>query len=153
MKSTKVASTAFFLVIFLLTLAACGGAKTATPDPNAAQPSNPGGTGEALTLTGNVQNGEKVFAANCVQCHGDQGKGGVPNEGAAEDVPGLNPIDETMENNDPKVFAANIDVFVEHGSTPEGSSPSKIMMAFGDSKLLKPQEIADVIAYVISLNK
>ncbi|HEX9018228.1 MAG TPA: hypothetical protein VF806_03525, partial [Anaerolineaceae bacterium] len=59
-------------------------------------------------------------------------------------------------NTDAKVFAQNIDLFVEHGSTPEakqGATPAQSMVAFGDNKTLAPQEIADVIAYVISLNK
>jgi mono/diheme cytochrome c family protein len=142
------------LLIFTL-LAACSGASaTSTPDPNAAQPSNTGGPGKALTLTGDVKNGEKVFADKCAECHGDQGKGGIANEGSDDGtIPELNPIDETIVNKDPKVFAANLDVFIEHGSTPEGSSPTRVMLPFGDTQILQPQEIADVIAYVISLNK
>jgi mono/diheme cytochrome c family protein len=58
-----------------------------------------------------------------------------------------------MVNADPKVFATNIDLFIEHGSTPEGDNPAKTMKALGDEKKLTPQQIADVIAYVISLNK
>src|SRR5512138_112968 len=96
---------AVVLLLFSL-LAACGGSSAAaTPDPKAAKPSNPGGTGKALTLTGNVQNGEKIFANNCASCHGDQGKGGIENAGSEDGtVPPLNPIDETMENKDAKVF-------------------------------------------------
>jgi mono/diheme cytochrome c family protein len=140
-------------IVVLTWLAACGSAAV-TPDPNAAKPSNPGGTGKALTLTGNAQNGAKVFADNCAQCHGDQGKGGVVNEGSKDGtIPALNPIDETLKNKDPKVFAANIDLFIEHGSTPEGNQPTRIMMPFGDGGMLEPQQIADVIAYVISLNQ
>jgi mono/diheme cytochrome c family protein len=134
-------------------LAACAQA-TATPDPNSAKPSNEGGTGKALTLTGNATNGQAVFQAHCQECHGPEGKGGVANEGSTDgEVPALNPIDSTMVNADAKVFAANIDLFVEHGSKPEGDSPSKTMVGFGDTGVLQPQEIADVIAYVISLNK
>ncbi len=35
---------------------------------------------------------------------------------------------------------------------PEGDSPKEKMAAWGDDKKLTPQQIADVIAYVISLN-
>ena len=42
---------------------------------------------------------------------------------------------------------------MEHGSTPEGSNPILTMPAWGDKMLLTPQQIADVIAYMISLNK
>ena len=54
---------------------------------------------------------------------------------------------------DLKTFATNLDLFLEHGSTPEGTNPTFSMPAWGDKKLLTPQQIADVIAYVISLNK
>ena len=56
-------------------------------------------------------------------------------------------------NPDPKLFAMNVDLFVEHGSTPAGPNPTFSMIAWGDKKLLTAQQIADVIAYVMSLNK
>jgi mono/diheme cytochrome c family protein len=68
-------------------------------------------------------------------------------------VPALNPIDPTIANPDPKKFAANIDVFIEHGLVPSGSSPLLQMPPFGDRKLLTDQQMADLIAYIISLNK
>jgi mono/diheme cytochrome c family protein len=68
-------------------------------------------------------------------------------------VPALNPIDMTLENKDPKVFAYNLDLFIQHGSTPGGDKPALTMLAWGDQKKLTDQQIADVIAYVISLNQ
>ena len=41
---------------------------------------------------------------------------------------------------------------IEHGAKPAGSNPERSMPAFGDRKMLTPQQIADVIAYIISLN-
>ncbi len=118
-----------------------------------ARPSNPGGPGLALDLVGDPQRGAQVFV-NCVPCHGNQGKGGVVNAGSSDGtVPSLNPIDPTIANKDPHVFAYNVDLFVEHGSTPDGSNPALKMPAWGDSKALTPQQIADVIAYVMSLNQ
>lgn len=64
----------------------------------------------------------------------------------------LNPIDSTLINADPKVSAANVDLFIEHGSVPSGDSPQIAMPACGDGKLLTGQQLADIIAYVISLN-
>jgi mono/diheme cytochrome c family protein len=127
---------------------------TSEPIPaDIARPSNPGGAGEAITLTGDTTAGATVFTDNCVVCHGDNGKGGVGNPGSVEDIPELNPIDETLKSPDPLVYAYNLDLFMEHGSTPEGTGPTFTMPAWGDNKELTPQQIADVIAYVISINK
>jgi mono/diheme cytochrome c family protein len=119
-----------------------------------ARPSNPGGPGPAIDLQGNIENGKKIFVANCQICHGEEGKGGYPNPGTTDEtVPPLNPIDETLVNPDYKIFATNVDLFLEHGSVPEGAEPTRNMPAWGDRGALAPQEIADVIAYIISLNK
>jgi mono/diheme cytochrome c family protein len=143
-----------FLGLLLFALTACAAPSTPTAaTEEVARPSNPGGPGPALDLQGDPQRGAQVFV-NCVPCHGEQGKGGVKNPGSADGtVPSLNPIDATMTDKDPKVFAYNIDLFVEHGSTPDGPNPSLKMVAWGDTKGLTPQQIADVIAYVMGLNK
>jgi mono/diheme cytochrome c family protein len=132
-----------------------------TPTPNEpepteeiARPSNPGGPGPAMNLTGDVSSGQQIFVSNCEICHGAAGKGGNPNPGSSDGtIPALNPIDPTLKSADDKEFAANLDLFIEHGSTPEGTNPTFSMIAWGDKNLLAPQQIADVIAYVISLNK
>jgi cytochrome c len=137
-------------VVILLLLAACTG--VATPDPNAPKPSKPGGTGEALKLKGSPGSGEAVFASKCEECHGEAGRGGITDTGAETgEVPVLNPIAASLYNSDARVFAANLDLFIEHGSVPKGA-PNRIMLAYGDYGLLTPQQIADVIAYIISLN-
>jgi mono/diheme cytochrome c family protein len=123
------------------------------PTPVPAQPSNGGGLGAAASLTGDPAQGQIVFGQYCAACHGPEGVQGVPNPGSDDgSVPPLNPIDSTLVNADSKVFAANLDLFLEHGSTPEGDSPMIVMPSFGDSKLLSDQQIADAIAYVMSLN-
>ena len=150
------------LLICSMALAACSsgnsGSEKADESGEAAKPSNGGGPGQAVSLTGDATKGAQIFTDNCVVCHGDQGKGGVQNPGSKDGtVPPLNPIDTSMVNADYKTFATNIDLFLEHGSTPEaaksGDVPALAMKPFGDQKLLTPQQIADVIAYVISLNK
>ena len=94
-----------------------------------------------------------VFEANCVKCHAEEGKGGIANPGADDGTgPPLNLIDETLVSRDYKSFATNLDLFLEHRSTPAGASPVFTMPDWGDSKKLTPQRIADVIAYIISLN-
>ena len=117
-------------------------------------PSNPGGPGEAVNLTGDVKAGEQIYLDKCKKCHGSEGKGGVKNEGSEDrTVPALNPLDEEFIDKDPKVMATRIDLYLEHGSDPEGTNPDKYMPAYGADKKLTPQQIADVIAYVMSLNK
>ena len=126
----------------------------AASSPEIARPSNPGGPGPALGLTGDATAGKAVFVASCVKCHAAEGKGGVANPGSNDGtVPPLNPIDSTLASSDTKTFAYNLDLFIEHGSTPSGASPILTMPNWGDSGKLQPQQIADVIAYVISLNK
>ncbi len=128
-------------------------AVTTESSEDIARPSNPGEAGAAVQLTGDPQNGAQLFVANCQKCHGPNGTDNVPNPGSDDGtVPPLNPIDETLISADPHTYAYNLDLFIEHGSTPEGSNPEKKMPAFGDEGMLAPQEIADLIAYVISLN-
>jgi len=149
-------------VQFLATFTPTPGAEASTPGAVAggptevaiARPSNPGGPGPAVDLTGDADSGKQIFVANCQLCHAAEGKGGNPNPGSADGtIPALNPIDETLISVDAKTYATNLDLFLEHGSTPAGPSPTFSMPPWGDSSALTPQQIADVIAYVISLNK
>jgi len=118
------------------------------------QPSNPGAPGNAINLNGDQNEGATLFASNCVSCHGLQGKGGVDNPGSTdEEVPPLNPIDPLLKDPDQKVFATNLDLFIQHGSVPAGPGPLRTMPAWGDRNALTQQQIADVIAYIINLNK
>ena len=131
--------------------AAPGPTPAGTPEP--ARPSGQGGPGPAVSLTGDPKRGVAYFGQYCGYCHGPQGVMGVPNPDSDDGVvPALNPIDETLMNADPKVYAENIDIFIEHGSIPAGANPDIKMPAFGDLKLLDSQKIADLIAYVMSLN-
>ncbi len=153
MKTFRASQLVVTLTLVFTFLAACGSSAT-TPDPNAPKPSKPGGTGKALTLTGNIESGKQLFSGTCAQCHGDEGKHGLDNPGSTDGtIPVLNPIDPKLANSDPKVFAANIDLFIEHGSKPEGPNPKSEMPAIGDNNQMDSQQIADVIAYVISLNQ
>jgi len=131
------------------------GQPTATPEEEVVpEPSNPGPPGEAVNLRGDLKAGEVVFNAECATCHSPAGKGGVPNPGSDDGtVPPLNPIDPLLTDPDYKTFATNIDLFIQHGSVPEGPAPYRTMPGWGDRKAITQQQIADVIAYIISLNK
>jgi mono/diheme cytochrome c family protein len=154
-------STVYLSIGLILTwiLSACAASASPTPVPvvatvEVARPSNEGGPGPAATLAGDATAGAQIYVDNCKKCHGDQGKGGVDNPGSTDGtIPALNPIDETLVDKDAKVFIYNLDLFLEHGSTPGGPTPKEKMPAWGDEKKLTAQQIADVIAYVMSLNK
>ncbi len=118
----------------------CGGSNCEQPGPANTQ-----------NLQGDVTRGQQVFQQSCTPCHGQLGKGGTANPGSDDGVvPPLNPIDTMFNTNDPKEFALELDLFIEHGSHTKGPLQ---MPAWGDTGQLKPQQIADVIAYVMSLNK
>jgi cytochrome c oxidase cbb3-type subunit 3 len=105
--------------------------------------------GKAVNLTGDAVAGKQIFDGYCKSCHGPDGTGGVANPGSADGtVPELEPIDEEEFGT---VLA--LDLVIEHGSTPEGEDTASKMPAFGDEGSLKPQQIADVIAYILSINK
>jgi len=124
------------------------------PTEEPARPSEAGGPGPAATMAGDAGRGKALFGDYCAACHGPEGIMGLPNPDSDDGtVPALNPIDPTIANPDPKVFAVNLDLFIEHGSVPAGTNPLLMMPPFGDQKLLTDQQIADLIAYIISLNK
>ena len=104
--------------------------------------------GKAASLTGDPVAGKVVYDAYCKSCHGEAGAGGVTNPGSDDGtVPELKPIDNDFKD------ATAMDVVIEHGSTPEGVDTTSKMPAFGDEGTLKPQQIADVIAYILQINK
>jgi len=154
-KLLRILGLGLILVMAFSLLAACG-AKQATQAPQGEGEAGEvaGKPGPAVDLQGDATAGATIFVDQCEECHGKEGKGGVANAGAAEPtVPGLNPLDPEFVSPDAKEFATKIDLFIEHGATPEGDNPAKVMKAFGDEGKLTPQQIADVIAYVMSLNK
>ena len=109
--------------------------------------------GEAARVIGSSERGAVLFKNYCSSCHGPKGTLGMPNPGSDEgNVPRLNPVSRELYSGDPKTFAANIDRFIQHGSVPSGNRPSLSMLAFGDTHTLTQQEIANVEAYVTSIN-
>jgi ubiquinol-cytochrome c reductase cytochrome b subunit len=107
--------------------------------------------GPAASIVGSADHGAVLFARYCAACHGEGGRGGVPNPGAAAGVvPALAPVDPDLRDADPAVFAANLDRFVQHGADPAGAALE--MPAFGDTTALTQAGLADVEAYVMRRN-
>ena len=153
-KIFKIAGLIMVLVLVSSFLAACGSKATQAPQAEGEAGETAGKPGPAVDMKGDAAAGAVVFKNECEKCHGEEGKGGVENPGATEPtVPGINPLDAEFVSTDAKTFATNIDLFIEHGAAPEGDNPAKVMPAFGDDGKLTTQQIADVIAYVISLNQ
>ena len=110
-------------------------------------------TGPAAGFVGNVAHGALLFQQDCESCHGTDGKGGVSNPGSDSGfVPALNPIERKLFSKDPQTFADNIDRYIQHGSTPSGNNPALQMFDYGDSYTLTQQQIANIEAYILSLN-
>ena len=109
--------------------------------------------GQAAYTIGSAEHGKDIFAQKCASCHGPQGTDKVPNPGSGDQfVPALNPIDRELFNKDPRMFAENIDRYIQHGSVPAGPNPQFHMLAFGDDNQLTQQQISNVEAYILSLN-
>jgi ubiquinol-cytochrome c reductase cytochrome b subunit len=112
-----------------------------------------GPSGAAATMVGDPGHGMVLYAQNCQSCHGSDGEGHIANPGSADMLmPPLKKIDPAIFNADPTLFAQNVDRFTQHGSHPEGPSPAFNMPAFGDTRTLTQQQIANIEAYLLQLN-
>jgi ubiquinol-cytochrome c reductase cytochrome b subunit len=109
--------------------------------------------GQAAYIIGNAGHGADIFKQKCESCHGTEGTDKIPNPGSDDRfVPALNPIDPELFSKYPETFAEKIDMFIQHGSTPDGPNPQFHMLAFGDEHTLTQQQIANIEAYILQLN-
>jgi ubiquinol-cytochrome c reductase cytochrome b subunit len=121
----------------------------ATPEAAGAH----GAPGKAADIIGSSERGAEVFRKNCSPCHGPEGVTSVPNPGSEDGkVPDLSPIEREHYSADARIFAGNIDRYIQHGAVPAGPNPVIRMPAFGDTSVLTQQEIANVEAYILRLN-
>jgi mono/diheme cytochrome c family protein len=128
---------------------------TAGASPSSVPPAAdaPAASATVVKMIGDPKHGAILFDLDCAKCHGKAGEGHVPNPGSqAGLVSSLAPIARGLFSDDPVVFAANIDRFIQHGATPPGPAPALQMPAFGTTRSLTAQEIANIEAYVLSLN-
>ncbi len=109
--------------------------------------------GRAVTIIGSAEHGVILFEGTCAPCHGPRGTGNIPNPGSKDGTtPPLNPIDRDEFSPDPKAFTEKINRYIQHGSRPEGPNPQVSMLPFGDTNALTQEQIADLEAYILSLN-
>jgi ubiquinol-cytochrome c reductase cytochrome b subunit len=107
----------------------------------------------AAWIVGNPAHGRLLFTKQCQGCHGEKGKGGIPNPGSKEGtIPALNPIDSHLSDPDPRVFVDNIDGFIQNGAVPDGPDPLHRMPDFGASRALTQQQISQIEAYILEIN-
>lgn len=109
--------------------------------------------GFAASYIGNPEHGAILFRQTCEGCHGVNGVGKVPNPGSdLGTVPALNPISRKLYDSNAVQFIDNIDPIIQNGATQPGPSPALHMPDFGKSNTLTQQQIAQVEAYILSIN-
>ena len=112
-----------------------------------------GAPGEAASIIGNVVVGRKLYALNCAICHGMNGSEGEPDFGSRSGrVPSLDPVNLGLFSASPDQFAENIDRFIQHGSVKSVPPASLTMFDYGDSYTLTQPQIANIEAYILSVN-
>ena len=112
-----------------------------------------GAPGEAASIIGNVVVGRKLYALNCATCHGMNGSKGEINYGSRFGrVPSLDPVNKALFSKSPNQFAENIDRFIQHGFMKADPPTSLTMFDYGDSYTLTQPQIANIEAYILSIN-
>ncbi len=151
------------VIAFLSSLSTRAATPLAAGETEAAgsdQGSTPAGSSgqgvQATGIIGNADHGAILFHQNCIMCHGPHGNPMTPGftgfmNGAPKGVPSLNPINRNVFNSDPQTFVEHIDQFIQHGAPAlEAGGPS--MPNFGESNTLTQAQIADLEAYILSVN-
>ncbi len=104
----------------------------------------------SVGIIGDKEHGAVLFHQSCMMCHGPQGIPKTPGFNAPKGVPSLNPVDSDIFNANPQAFVERIDRIIQHGIPNTEGGPN--MPDFGDSHALTQAQIADLEAYVLSLN-
>lgn len=131
----KRSTIAILIAVLALAVAACGGGGESD-----------GGTaataGGGVALTGDVANGEKVFAGTCSACHGADAMG---IDGLGKQLAGSDFVASTSDAD-----LANLILTGRPSSHPDNETGVD-MPPKGGNPSLNDQSIADVVAYIKSL--
>jgi mono/diheme cytochrome c family protein len=130
---------------------------------NESAPSGGSSGVQSTGIIGDREHGAILFHQSCIMCHGPHGDNKTPGFNgyyvtadtangtqAPKGIPTLNPIDRAVFNADPQLFVNHIDQFLQHGIPNTEGGPN--MPAFGDTHQLTQAQIADLEAYILSLN-
>ena len=141
------------LVAYLQSLRkAPAAAPPAQPAPGgAAQRSPQDAVGRAAEIVGSAIHGAILYTKQCAACHGEAGRSELADSRSGA-VPPLVPISRALFSPDPGIFAVHLDRLLQHGAGAAAGHPGVEMPAFGDTDALTQQQIADIEAYVMSLN-
>ncbi len=122
----------------LLAVAACGGGGGDGDDGGSS-----GGDSPAVAVgAGDAANGEKVYEATCVACHGPNGEG---IEGLGKPMPG-SPFITGLSD-------ADLITFIKEGRGPShpDNTTGVDMPPKGGNPALDDQDLADVVAFIRTL--
>jgi mono/diheme cytochrome c family protein len=116
----------------------------ADSSPSPSSNGSPSASGSSA-LPGDPTKGQSIYQQNCTVCHGASGEGGV---GAT-----LNPIEPLAGVSKEKALTPEflIDI-VTNGRNPQPGDPKQAQMPAWKGKLSE-QDIKDVAAFIIQLNK
>jgi len=135
----KILKTSIVLIFAVAFVIACGGAAN-TPNVAKNTPATPQTVATPVPQTDKADAGKELYAANCMICHKDTGKGGPSTIGGkkinADDLT----ADKMKKMSDDKMLA-----YIRDGVVDEG------MPAFVDK--LAEDEMRTVVQYVRTLQK
>jgi mono/diheme cytochrome c family protein len=102
----------------------------------------PSANASLVSVVGDAQSGKKLFSISCVTCHGPTGDG-------------LNNLAPSLRQSD-FVKAGDVSAIIGvitngRALTDPGNKSGKVMPAKGGNPFLKPEQIADLAAFVASL--
>ena len=130
-----------FLVAVAMLLSACGGG---AQTKSAAAPSLPSDAQKYANLKGDSAKGKDKFLATCTACHGPDGKG-LP--GLGKDLT-ISPFAKGLSDPELILFITKGRPATDPANTTKVEMPPK-----GNNPALSDQDLADIVAFIRTLEK